>query len=116
MGDRRGAAFGLARQLADHGNKKAAIAALDEVPTSSRHYNVARMSSALTMLSGVPIAELDESTLREAARRVRALPAEESRSLHTANSQAHSSKGTQSREQGKPCSDAPTACRHTVSG
>ncbi|QEM28466.1 protein kinase [Rhodococcus qingshengii] len=75
------AAFGLARQLADHGNKKAAIAALDEVPTSSRHYNVARMSSALTMLSGVPIAELDESTLREAARRVRALPAEESRSL-----------------------------------
>ncbi len=37
-------------------------------------------------------------------------------SQHTANSQAHSSKGTQSREQGKPCSDAPTACRHTVSG
>ena len=37
-------------------------------------------------------------------------------SPHTANSQAHSSKGTQSREQGKPCSDAPTACRHTVSG
>src|SRR5919109_2563978 len=37
-------------------------------------------------------------------------------SQHTANSQAHSSKGTQSREQGKPRSDAPTACRHTVSG
>jgi hypothetical protein len=37
-------------------------------------------------------------------------------SQHTANSQAHSSKGTQSREQDKSCSDAPTACRHTVSG
>ncbi|EFE68556.1 LOW QUALITY PROTEIN: conserved hypothetical protein, partial [Streptomyces viridosporus ATCC 14672] len=37
-------------------------------------------------------------------------------SQHTANSQAHSSKGTQSRERGKPRSDAPTACRHTVSG
>ena len=37
-------------------------------------------------------------------------------SLHTANSQAHSSKGTQSRPAGKPTDDAPTACRHTVSG
>src|SRR5690606_16664031 len=37
-------------------------------------------------------------------------------SQHTANSQAHSSKGTQSRLMGKPISDAPTACRHTVSG
>lgn len=37
-------------------------------------------------------------------------------SLHTANSQAHSSKGTQSRDMCKHTSDAPTACRHTVSG
>src|SRR3954467_6820191 len=38
-------------------------------------------------------------------------------SLHTANSQAHSSKGTQSRDGwASPPSDAPTACRHTVSG
>ena len=36
-------------------------------------------------------------------------------SLHTANSQAHSSKGTQSRDV-QSTSDAPTACRHTVSG
>ena len=35
-------------------------------------------------------------------------------SLHTANSQAHSSKGTQSRP--PEGDDAPTACRHTVSG
>src|SRR5919107_2857244 len=37
-------------------------------------------------------------------------------SQHTANSQAHSSKGAQSREWSKLLSDAPTACRHTVSG
>lgn len=75
------AAFGLARQLAEHGKHTHAIAALDEVPTSSRHYNVARMTSVLTMLSSAPIADLDEATLREAARRVRALPADESRAL-----------------------------------
>lgn len=37
-------------------------------------------------------------------------------SQHTANSQAHSSKGTQSRPSSKLDGDAPTACRHTVSG
>ena len=38
-------------------------------------------------------------------------------SQHTANSQAHSSKGTQSRSvRANPPDDAPTACRHTVSG
>src|SRR3954469_20573247 len=37
-------------------------------------------------------------------------------SPHTTNSQAHSSKGTQSRPSSKLDDDAPTACRHTVSG
>lgn len=37
-------------------------------------------------------------------------------SQHTANSQAHSSKGTQSRPCPKGHGNAPTACRHTVSG
>lgn len=38
-------------------------------------------------------------------------------SQHTANSQAHSSKGTQSQPQRTSLhDDAPTACRHTVSG
>src|SRR5579884_112115 len=37
-------------------------------------------------------------------------------SPHTANSQAHSSKGTQSRPGPEGPDDAPTACRHTVSG
>ncbi|KJF23307.1 serine/threonine protein kinase [Rhodococcus sp. AD45-ID] len=75
------AAFGLARQLAERGDTGAAVTALDEVPTSSRHYNVARMTSVLTMLSRTEIANLDEATLREAARRVRALPADEGRCL-----------------------------------
>src|SRR5919107_3246970 len=35
---------------------------------------------------------------------------------HIANSQAHSSKGTRSRPPDKSDDDAPTACRHTVSG
>src|SRR5450631_2898360 len=37
-------------------------------------------------------------------------------SPHTTNSQAHSSKGTQSRPPSKLDDDAPTVCRHTVSG
>ncbi len=37
-------------------------------------------------------------------------------SPHTANSQAHSSKGTRSRPHHKWYDDAPTVCRHTVSG
>src|SRR3982751_3621422 len=37
-------------------------------------------------------------------------------SPHTANSQAHSSKGTRSRPCRKRHDDAPTVCRHTVSG
>jgi hypothetical protein len=37
-------------------------------------------------------------------------------SPRAANSQAHSSKGTPSRPAGNPADDAPTDCRHTVSG
>src|ERR671916_1160748 len=44
------------------------------------------------------------------------LPLDGLTSPRIANSQAHSSKGTQSRPPGYPDDDAPTACRHTVSG
>src|SRR3954452_16026438 len=44
------------------------------------------------------------------------LPLDGLTSPRTANSQAHSSKGTQSRPSSKLDDDAPTACRHTVSG
>ncbi|MDI9936636.1 tetratricopeptide repeat protein [Rhodococcus opacus] len=75
------AAFGLARQLTERGDLPGAIAALDQVPPTSRHFTMARMTSVLMLLSGKPIEELDESALREAALRVAALAPEESRAL-----------------------------------
>ncbi|MFC4604857.1 serine/threonine-protein kinase [Rhodococcus kronopolitis] len=75
------AAFGLARQLADRGDTVGAIAALDQVPHSSRHFSVARMTAILTRLSGTPIDEMGEDALREAARRVELLPPDEGRAL-----------------------------------
>ncbi|MBJ8348555.1 serine/threonine-protein kinase [Antrihabitans sp. YC2-6] len=75
------AAFGLARQLAARGDIAGAIAALDEVPPTSRHYNIARMTSVLILLASHPVDQLDEEALREAAKRVKALPADEGRAL-----------------------------------
>ncbi|MFC9787525.1 tetratricopeptide repeat protein [Rhodococcus sp. NPDC127528] len=75
------AAFGLARQLADRGDIAGALAALDQIPVTSRHFNLARMTAVLTRLSGAPIDEIDEAALRDAAQRVSALPADEGRAL-----------------------------------
>ncbi|AWK71396.1 serine/threonine protein kinase [Rhodococcus oxybenzonivorans] len=75
------AAFGLARQLTERGDLSGALAALDEVPPTSRHFTVARMTGVLVLLSGRPIDKIEESELREAALRVAALPHEESRAL-----------------------------------
>ncbi|MFD4368543.1 tetratricopeptide repeat protein [Rhodococcus sp. NPDC058521] len=75
------AAFGLARLLTERGNTSEALAALDQVPASSRHYTVAGMTGVLTLLSGRAIEDIDESTLRKAAERVESLPPEESRAL-----------------------------------
>lgn len=74
-------AFGLARQLQRRGDQTGAIAALDQVPISSRHYSMARMTSVLTLLMDRPRAELSESDFRSAARRVALLPKAESRTL-----------------------------------
>lgn len=73
------AAFGLARQLAGRGDIAGAVAALDQIPPSSRLFTTARMTAALTRLSGVPITRLDEAALRDAARRVETLPTGEGR-------------------------------------
>lgn len=70
------AAFGLARQLVERGERQDAVAALDEVPPTSRHFTVARMTSVLILLSSSP---LDEPVLRRAAERVKALPPDEGR-------------------------------------
>lgn len=73
------AAFGLARRLAAEGDIPGAVAALDQVPPSSRSYAAARMTAILTYLSVRPIGAIDETTLRESARRVEALPRTEIR-------------------------------------
>ena len=72
------AAFGLARQLTQQGDHAAAVAALDEVPPTSRHFSVARMTAILVLLAKKPI---EEDTLYEAAERVKALPPDEGRAL-----------------------------------
>lgn len=75
------AAFGLARMLTERGATAEALTALDQVPTSSRHFTTARMTSVLALLSGRAIDEISEPALRDAATRVESLPPEESRSL-----------------------------------
>ncbi|NLE79919.1 MAG: protein kinase [Rhodococcus sp.] len=75
------AAFGLARMLIERGATSEALAALDQVPTSSRHFTTARMTSVLALLSGRAIDEIGEPALRDAATRVESLPPEEGRSL-----------------------------------
>ncbi|MCM6777356.1 serine/threonine-protein kinase PknG [Nocardia sp. CDC159] len=73
------AAFGLARQLAAAGRITEAVRALDEVPAASRHYTEARMTAVLLLLTAVPVADLEESTLHIAAARVQTLPPGEHR-------------------------------------
>lgn len=75
------AAFGLARKLTERGELDDAVAALDEVPPTSRHFNVARMTALMTPLTNRPVSDLDETCLQEAAARVKALPPEEGRAL-----------------------------------
>ena len=58
-----------------------AVTTLDEVPVGSRHFTTARLTSAVTLLSGRSAHELTEEQIRDAARRVEALPASEPRVL-----------------------------------
>jgi len=75
------AAFGLARAQSVEGERAAAVVTLDEVPVSSRHFTTARLTSAVTLLSGRSVQEVTEAQIREAARRVEALPETEPRVL-----------------------------------
>ena len=75
------AGFGLARAQSAVGEREAAVRTLDEVPPSSRHFTTARLTSAVTLLSGRSINEVTEEQLREAARRVESLPSSEPRVL-----------------------------------
>ncbi|WP_278313806.1 serine/threonine-protein kinase [Lolliginicoccus levis] len=75
------AAFGLARQLVHAGNRTGGVRALDQVPLSSRHYHIARLSSVMALIGGRPVEDITENELREAARRVEMVPETERRAL-----------------------------------
>jgi serine/threonine-protein kinase PknG len=75
------AAFGLARALSVEGDRAAAVRTLDKVPATSRHFTTARLTSAMMLLSGRSTTEITEDDIRDAARRVEALPETEPRVL-----------------------------------
>lgn len=75
------AGFGLARAQSVEGERDAAVTTLDEVPVGSRHFTTARLTSAVTLLSGRSAHELTEQQIRDAARRVESLPDTEPRVL-----------------------------------
>lgn len=75
------AGFGLARAQSAEGDRDDAVRTLDQVPPTSRHFTVARLTSSVTLLSGRSISEVSEQQIRSAARRVEALPESEPRVL-----------------------------------
>jgi serine/threonine-protein kinase PknG len=75
------AAFGLARAQSVEGDRGGAVRTLDEVPATSRYFTTARLTSAVTLLSGRSASEITEDQIRDAARRVEALPPTEPRVL-----------------------------------
>lgn len=75
------AGFGLARAQSAAGEREDAVTTLDQVPPTSRHFTTARLTSAVTLLSGRSGSEITEQQIRDAARRVEVLPDTEPRVL-----------------------------------
>lgn len=75
------AGFGLARAQSASDERDAAVKTLDQVPASSRYFTTARLTSAVTLLSGRSGSEVTEQQIRDAAHRVEALPDTEPRVL-----------------------------------
>jgi serine/threonine-protein kinase PknG len=75
------AGFGLARAQSADGLRDFAVKTLDQVPPTSRHFTTARLTSAVTLLSGRSGSEVTEQQIRDAAHRVEALPETEPRVL-----------------------------------
>jgi len=75
------AGFGLARWQSAEGDRDGAVRTLDQVPATSRHFTTARLTSAVTLLSGRSMNEVTEQHIRNAARRVEVLPDTEPRVL-----------------------------------
>ncbi|WP_308162897.1 serine/threonine-protein kinase [Nocardia alni] len=66
------AAFGVARRLAAGGDTRAAVHTLEQMPETSRHHNVARMTACL-LLASRPAVTLTQDDLDEAAAHLRDL-------------------------------------------
>jgi serine/threonine-protein kinase PknG len=75
------AGFGLARAQSADAQREEAVTTLDQVPPTSRHFTTARLTSAVTLLSGRSGSEITEQQIRDAARRVEVLPDTEPRVL-----------------------------------
>jgi serine/threonine-protein kinase PknG len=69
------AAFGLARCLATAQDTTAAVATLAQMPETSRHHDIARMTACLLLVTR-PAGELTRADLDEAAAHLRDLPDE----------------------------------------
>jgi serine/threonine-protein kinase PknG len=67
------AAFGLARQRAQRGDRVNAIAALDQIPVSSAHFTAAGATALEILLEGRTPESLDEPTLLDAGKRAAGL-------------------------------------------
>ncbi|QDQ98387.1 serine/threonine-protein kinase [Tomitella fengzijianii] len=75
------AAFGLARQLVERGDITGAVAALDQVPVSSRHRDEAQMTAVLTLIDQRAITSITDDQLDDAGARIELLPGDDRRTL-----------------------------------
>ncbi|HNP57117.1 MAG TPA: tetratricopeptide repeat protein [Gordonia sp. (in: high G+C Gram-positive bacteria)] len=73
------AAFALARIHLAYGEVEQALVGLDEVPSTSRHYNTALETAVLALVHGRPAATVTHAQIEEAATRLAAIPDTEPR-------------------------------------
>ena len=73
------AAFGLARIAVAAGDITAAIAPLDDVTPTSRHYNTARATAVLALVHGRAPGDVEREQIAAAAKRLEAIPDSEPR-------------------------------------
>ncbi|MBJ7289462.1 serine/threonine-protein kinase [Williamsia sp.] len=73
------AAFGVARMRFTAGDVEATVKALDDVPATSRHFNTASCTAVLALVHGREPEQVTGEQIREAARRLAAMPETEPR-------------------------------------
>ncbi|HQV17104.1 MAG TPA: tetratricopeptide repeat protein [Gordonia sp. (in: high G+C Gram-positive bacteria)] len=78
------AAFGLARLNTASGRIAEALEPLDEVPSTSRHYNTARATAVLILVHGRKTEDITREEITEAAARLEQIPETEPRKARLA--------------------------------